>query len=794
MATSTIKFYKNDLLRIDRNFMYSENKESSNFETFLNNSLKKTIENFQYIKHGLDISIKVKQAQSDLYNKATTDLPYNYVSIKNSDDNRIYYYYIVSGTWRSSNCIQYELSMDTIATFWNEIQSSMSDKSTVVREHRDRFVKPTSPQTKTLIRKIDPISEGIQVANKQKKKDTTILDKKQGFSTIEKWYLIYRTEVDANKLDDNPIKCYLCADSRFTLNNNIVDRTIETASLNKNFVYFIPYGQEDYGNEDGNTGITFTTGSTTQTILTSETNTCIQIFYNIETGFWTARYLANTGHEVDQGLPSTYTLLDGVSTGYYMRASDYELFKGNYKLLQQVGFFDYSVEIDYSEHQVQSITSLDRTDSRLNSIIELPYCPTDGITYNSGKYYIDPTIWKYDISSGFIKLIALDSELLRTVDSYHEISNMTYTLKDSDALITSSRNDEMESKVYHSDFNQIKIVYDSYSVLIDRERIISTSDISPNFKIKYKQSNNLNNSLLFDVSPGVSTSYKQIADNENIIISNRNNESPIYQSAYLNYMRNGYNYDKKAQDIQNNQQTWNMVSQIAQSAISLGLGISDIGSKISSIKNFKQSRIDEIGQKYGIHKQGGKQLVENDLFGIREQFMPGELDSLRSEVRARTGQLFGTSTQLMLQNTSGIIGSIVGAVTSKQLQENSMNQKFAELQAQSASTVGSNDLNLLNYYNGNKLHEIEYQVSDNIKESIYDLFYYLGYTTNLQKKPDLYSRKLFNYIEVNADFNNSDIFNNYLEDIKIRLAGGLTVWHNKDINKYGYNNPESWIN
>ena len=50
MATSTIKFYKNDLLRVDKNFMYSERKESSYFETFLNKSLKKTIDNFQYIK------------------------------------------------------------------------------------------------------------------------------------------------------------------------------------------------------------------------------------------------------------------------------------------------------------------------------------------------------------------------------------------------------------------------------------------------------------------------------------------------------------------------------------------------------------------------------------------------------------------------------------------------------------------------------------------------------------------------------------------------------------------------
>ena len=150
----------------------------------------------------------------------------------------------------------------------------------------------------------------------------------------------------------------------------------------------------------------------------------------------------------------------------------------------------------------------------------------------------------------------------------------------------------------------------------------------------------------------------------------------------------------------------------------------------------------------------------------------------------------------MIQNSIGIIGSISNAIASKQIQENNMSQKFAELQAQSASTAGSNDLNLLNFYNKNKLHEIKYELTDNMKQSIYDLFYYMGYATNIQKKPDLYSRSIFNFIMINPEFDNTldaTVNKEYIEDIKARLASGLTIWHDTTRHTYGYNNTERWI-
>ena len=95
MATSVVKFYKNDILTPGRNAMYAASEQASGFSTWLSNSLKKTITDFQYVKHGLNINIKIDAAQMNI-NRSDNIFPFNYVSIKNTDDERTFYYFIIS--------------------------------------------------------------------------------------------------------------------------------------------------------------------------------------------------------------------------------------------------------------------------------------------------------------------------------------------------------------------------------------------------------------------------------------------------------------------------------------------------------------------------------------------------------------------------------------------------------------------------------------------------------------------------------------------------------------------------
>ena len=254
MATSIVKLYNNQLLKAENNNMFSETATNSNFEYYLehNSITKLVINDFQYIKHELNLIIKIDKEQSQI-NKSDSS-QWTYCSIKNSDDTRTYYYYIIGMSWRAKSTIAIQLSMDTIATFWYEIQNSLDDDTNVIREHRDRFyyIDGQLHANDMLIRKIDPISEGIQVANKIMTQDKTINDDNIA-TDVKKWYLIYRTEVNPLHISDVPIKCYLCANK--DLNINASNNSLQLEELDVLKVYTFNYGAK-YGNAN-NPSISF---------------------------------------------------------------------------------------------------------------------------------------------------------------------------------------------------------------------------------------------------------------------------------------------------------------------------------------------------------------------------------------------------------------------------------------------------------------------------------------------------------------------------------------------------------
>lgn len=69
-----------------------------------------------------------------------------------------------------------------------------------------------------------------------------------------------------------------------------------------------------------------------------------------------------------------------------------------------------------------------------------------------------------------------------------------------------------------------------------------------------------------------------------------------------------------------------------------------------------------------------------------------------------------------------------------------------------------------------------------MKESLYDLFRFTGYATNVQKLPDLNSRCRYNFVQCEAKFLNEDedVLKPYVDDIKSRYSTGVTVYHNVD--------------
>lgn len=126
--TSTLKLYKNVNLSDDRNFYIDS------ISDYLGDPAV-TITDFQYVKIGLFISIKIDTSQNYLAMNDNT-YNYNYIVINNGSD---YRFFVMNKKWISQNTIQYDLKMDVLNTFrWNTSYTPTA-RTLVTREHKDRF-------------------------------------------------------------------------------------------------------------------------------------------------------------------------------------------------------------------------------------------------------------------------------------------------------------------------------------------------------------------------------------------------------------------------------------------------------------------------------------------------------------------------------------------------------------------------------------------------------------------------------------------------------------------------------
>lgn len=774
MATSVVKFYKNDILTPGRNAMYAASETASGFSTWLSNSLKKTITDFQYVKHGLNINIKIDAAQMNI-NRSDNIFPFNYVSIKNTDDERTFYYFIMDVEWVSQSTIRFILSIDSIATFWDDLD--FNEKTTILREHKDRFYQKNTVTTNTtLVRKIDEEPEGINPIQ-VKQSELTITD-----ANIDdlSWYLIYKTEQDASKLDENPVKCYLCASEDLKLESGSGPDQITLGNLNKNYTYFF---LDD--NINGNGGFEVTTTSTNTFTLNevsgSSTAKVLVIRYvNTEAKWFVGSLFYDNNNVYIKNKRVLYVddvvvkFINTLSVGYYYTTNKDITDYYEYKYLSTT--CDEYLTGARGNLYIKSIKTLDKTDTTIMKIINTPYCPIDMVKHvgatSISTYWTYPDTWEYSREQQYLKLKDLDSEFLRSIRTL-TLPNTSYTVTDTTKL-TGLRNNDLESKIYHSDITSLSFIYDSFLKSYRREACITNNE-EPVVEIKFKQSNNIISNMLFDFTPGTSQGYKQIEAFENILPCTRNNELTIYSSDYLNYMRTGYNFDKKANSLAINQNIINTV---------IG-GLGTIGSAGLQIAGqIKGARTAALNATRPMLNAG---YTSTEL---REAYLKNyaATKSERNINSIATNQMigFGINAAQAVTNT----------IFQASQQANSLKAKQANLAIQKASVSGSDDLNLMKYYSGNKLVMYEFGPIDVVKNNICDVFYYTGYAVNKQEIPNMFSRSNFNFIQCDPIFTTAStnkFIKPYLEDIKLRFNLGVTVYHNADDFDQVKENLEVWL-
>ena len=657
------------------------------------------VENFQYIKLDLDLYIKVNSSQVNV-----PKFNYNYVAVKNEDVNKVYYYFIIgSPQWISQNTIQLQLSLDTLNTFQNDL--IWTNKTNITRQHKDRFntTYATTSQGKVFNRKIDGYDEGFAPV-KYYASGTSIRSSSADYD----FYLIYRNKENLNASSSVPIECYLCASEEINLNISVNNTGIQFNNYN--------VGDSLYAFEKDNAPFTTTINGVSYTIGGSSQYKGIA-FVKRSNGNY-AYILKEDSHVPITNIGNT-ALTDVTSTVKVRVCRNFEPELDSnsqytyYSVLGQVEARNYStITIGQTSATLLSIDSVDRTDSRIVKIIKMPYAPFT-VEFVNGKMKI-PAGWTY--SGGYLLLNDLNTEFLNVIAGNDDFSSyVSLTVVPGDIGKNKANDIKYESKLYNSNFFSLKYIYDNFEKEFLLERYTART-IYPGVRIDFKQSNNISSNSIFKFIP-MNGNYKEPTLYGEFLNVNRQNEVALYNSDYLTYIRNGYNYDKKAKAQQ------------------IGAGVAGVA----------------LGA----------------LGAAASVFLPAA-----GVVGAAGAISLGTST----------LSSIVSIINTSISNEVAIQQKLENAKKSAASVSNTEDLNLLSYYNGNRLIKYTEDINENIKKSLYDLFRLTGYACNDYAVPAVNSRLYYNFLQCKADFEDTNwtYGKAFLDDIKAKYEIGVTYFHKVD--------------
>lgn len=411
--------------------------------------------------------------------------------------------------------------------------------------------------------------------------------------------------------------------------------------------------------------------------------------------------------------------------------------------------FDVYFRVGETTLRLRRLNEYDRRMQELYKIIELPYAPFrySGGGTTSGSPISVPSGWsagEYAIPAGTcgVWLDRVDSTLYNVLTlplGQTPIGPDYERRTPAPAQPAFVHNDP---KLYTSAFYQYKMVYDSWSWqapiddLVVRSQCFGGNDYGPVLNITFTTANTMNSKFGFkfsifpstpeDDDDGVGSYYfRYDTDFGEYMIVSRNNELPIYNDEYLNYIKSGYNYDKKVKAQQEQAAAVNTAATIAGSVLStitIALAASGVGAPIAAATG---------------------------------------------AVGAMGLSLYNLQNQISLNNQS-------------------LDQKLNLLSKQSIGVSGVDDVSLLKWYSGDRLHEVIYRVRDDVRKMLNQLFHYFGYRCDYYGIPQTNTRYYFNFLQCDPDFDLQKVASgirvngltqDYLAIARDRFKQGVTFFH-----------------
>lgn len=405
--------------------------------------------------------------------------------------------------------------------------------------------------TRRYYRKIDPVNENINPflhcgdASGRKLENPKPL-------LAQNWYLLYRNQNDPSESLVNPVNCYLIPQNATPVNSAyIVGNRLIPSWLEEGKWYVFPVSSIQATLSNGVTTEIPGLGRTEQLLITKAGNkiNVMEIWGTASAERWGILWQYDDIEYITfASVPIPYYRYDSAPSLNLAWATSSHTGTGN---------FDNSGADAY----VDGVDKIDRTDAKNIKLIKLPYCPYNfGIS--GGKLMTDGSSdWDYaevTQSGGGIlyalKLKDMSTKLYASMTwytgVYHPFANLHVTLTPDNRDL---RDDIIDSKLFHSEFFKPTYYYDSFSFQISLEKCVITSYLDASeynyLKLRYDMTSTINSRFMFTFN-NYYINYGEQNYAKNLIIV-RNNEEVLYNVAFINYVRTGYNFDQKAKTLTN---------------------------------------------------------------------------------------------------------------------------------------------------------------------------------------------------------------------------------------------------
>lgn len=261
----------------------------------------------------------------------------------------------------------------------------------------------------------------------------------------------------------------------------------------------------------------------------------------------------------------------------------------------------------YSLLRTVSIDSIDRTSSNIVKIVELPYRPSSALGAFHFRSWINEGSGEGKPSCYYAS-DSVEPKFMRYLDV--DLSSFDYAQK-----YPSTRDEAMplDPKLKTGAFRYAKIVYDSYSTSLAFENFDPFAGASA--KLKFAPSSSIASDSIFKVMGD----FKFVKEDYPFLISsNRNNEIPIFNHDWIDYVRLGYNYDKKGNSMTILNSVMSMIGSIISSLTSVSTGKGGTAQAINAATSTAISMTSGITSIAGtINSQAAKESqLKNQSFSV----------------------------------------------------------------------------------------------------------------------------------------------------------------------------------